>query len=100
MIDSHSKKLLSRVRSHFTGKWPNFSKKGQKSSKIGKNLRKWTKSNQKKEGDHFMVNGMCSTINCQKGMIDSHSKKLLSRARSHFTNAKNLRKWPKSSQNK
>ena len=28
---------------------------------------------QKKEGDHFTFNGTCSTINCQKGMIDSHS---------------------------
>ena len=58
---------------------------------------------QKKEGDHFTFNGTCSTINCQKGMIDSHSKKLLSRVRSHFTGkwpnfskkAKNLRKLPK-----
>ena len=58
---------------------------------------------QKKEGDHFTFNGTCSTINCQKGMIDSHSKKLLSVVPAHilqvncldfWKKCKNLRKWP------
>ena len=88
------------ARSHFTGKLPKF-------SKMAKHLQKLPKSGQKKEGDHFTFNGTCSTINCQKGMIHSHSKKLLSSVRAHIlqvnclnSNAKFFKNGQKVDQNK